>query len=97
MRVEVLRSNENDREEKYGIRLIHNGQCIELYARSVEVQDKWIGKLRRFCIMNTYSMQYMNIKLIGEGSFAKVTQLSPKLADEFYSLLIIGFLGKEKA
>ncbi len=73
MRVEALHNSENEKDDRFGIRFIHNRQYMELYARSFEVQDKWMGKLKQFCVLNTYSLQYMNIKLIGEGSFAKVT------------------------
>ena len=74
MRIEAIHSNENDKDEKFGIRFIQNRQYMELFARSIEVQDKWIGKLKQFCILNTFAMHYINLKLIGEGSFAKVSQ-----------------------
>lgn len=72
MRVEVIKSSENEKDEKFGIRFIHNRQYMELYARSLEVREKWMGKLKQFCTLNNYSEQYTNVKLVGQGSFAKV-------------------------
>ena len=72
MRLEVINSTENEKDDKFGIKFVHNRQSMELYARSKEVQEKWLGRLRQFCILSTYADQYANVKLIGEGSFAKV-------------------------
>lgn len=72
MRLEIISNSDNEKEDKFGIRLIHNRKFIELYARSQDIQEKWVGKLKQFCTLATYSQQYVNIKLIGEGSFAKV-------------------------
>lgn len=72
MRLEIITNSESEKDGKFGIRLIHNRKSMELYARSQEIQEKWIGKLKQFCTLVTYSLQYINIKLIGEGSFAKV-------------------------
>jgi len=75
MRLEIINSSENEKDDKFGIRFVRNGQSMELYARSKEVQEKWVGRLKQFCILSTYSEQYTNIKLIGEGTFAKVLSL----------------------
>lgn len=72
MRMEIIKNSENEKDEKHGIKLIQNEKSMELYARSQEVQEKWIEKLKQFCILTTYDTQYENVKLIGEGSFAKV-------------------------
>ena len=75
MRVQVINSTENENDEKFGIRFIHNQQFIELYARSLELREEWMEKLKRFCTLINYDEQYTNLKLIGQGSFAKVTIL----------------------
>lgn len=77
MRLEKISNPENERDEKFGIRLVHNRKHIELYARSGDVQDKWFSKLKQFCILTEYTANYSNIKMIGEGSFAKVAFLTP--------------------
>eukprot|EP00331_Platyophrya_macrostoma_P013682 CAMPEP_0176415868 /NCGR_PEP_ID=MMETSP0127-20121128/6037_1 /TAXON_ID=938130 /ORGANISM="Platyophrya macrostoma, Strain WH" /LENGTH=596 /DNA_ID=CAMNT_0017795895 /DNA_START=34 /DNA_END=1824 /DNA_ORIENTATION=- len=79
MRVEVIKSSENEKDEKFGIRFIHNRQYMELYARSLEVREKWMGKLKQFCTLNNYADQYTNIKLVGQGSFAKVYMVKNKI------------------
>jgi hypothetical protein len=73
MHVEVIKSSENEKDEKFGIKFTHNRQYMELYARSLEVREKWMGKLKQFCTLNSYEEQYTNVKLIGQGSFAKVS------------------------
>lgn len=72
MRLEKIINKENEKDEKFGIRLIHNRKYIELYARSSEVQDKWLSKLKQYCILTDYASNYSETKMIGEGSFAKV-------------------------
>ena len=72
MRLEVISNTENEKEEKFGIKLIQNRQYMELYSRAQDVHEKWIEKLKQFCILTTYETQYEHVKLIGEGSFAKV-------------------------
>lgn len=71
MRLEKIH-DDNEKEAKYGIRLIHNNEFCEMYARSKEVQEKWISELTRFCVLTCYSSSYVNIKAIGKGSFARV-------------------------
>lgn len=71
--MEKLRNSENEKDEKFGIRLIHNRKSMELYARSADVQDKWIAKLKQFCVQTDYNSHYTNVKMIGEGTFAKVS------------------------
>jgi hypothetical protein len=70
--VEQLKNSESEKDGKFGFRLIHNRKSLELYARSAEVLEKWMSKLKQFCIQTDYSSNYTNIKMIGEGSFAKV-------------------------
>ena len=67
-----LVSNENEKDEKYGIRLIHNGQYFELYARARDQYEKWATSLSCYCVLTTYSQDFVNAKVIGKGSFAKV-------------------------
>ena len=71
MRIEKI-ANEGDKEEKFGIRLIHNRQFCEMFARSQDFQEKWIVSLSKFCILTSYSSMFVNIKAIGKGSFARV-------------------------
>lgn len=71
MRAEKIH-NENEKDDKFGVRLIHNREYCELYARSQDVQEKWITALAKFCVFTSYSSSFVNIKAIGKGSFARV-------------------------
>jgi len=72
MRLEKIPTQIQGKDEKFGFRLTHNRQYTDFYVPSKEQQDKWILKLKQFCIMTNYSSNYINIKTIGKGSFAKV-------------------------
>ena len=74
MRVEIV-ANPNEKEDKYGIRFYQNAQSFDLYARAKDVQDDWISKLKEFCVFTDFSNNYTNIKVVGKGSFAKVSIL----------------------
>jgi len=65
-------SNEAEKDEKYGIRIIHNGRYYDLYARAKDQYDKWISALVGFCVLTSYGSNFINVKVIGKGSFAKV-------------------------
>lgn len=70
-RLELI-SNENEKDEKYGIRLTHNSHYCELYARSKELYDAWVTALSSVCVLTNYGASFINVKMIGKGSFAKV-------------------------
>ena len=72
---EEVADNQKETEAKYGIRLVHNQRYYELHTRTKELQEKWISCLAKFCVMTCYSSAFENIKIIGEGSFAKVSFL----------------------
>jgi len=69
---ENVTDKEKEKEERYGVRFIHNQQSFELYARAKDVRDKWIKALEKFCVLTRYSDSFVNIKAIGKGSFARV-------------------------
>jgi len=71
MRVEKV-SIDNEKDQIFGLRIIHNNSFCELFARSRDVQEKWIECLSRFCVLNCYASCFVNIKVIGKGSFARV-------------------------
>ncbi|RYE12488.1 MAG: DUF2748 domain-containing protein [Rickettsiales bacterium] len=62
----------NEKDQIFGLRIMHNNSCCELFARSRDVQEKWIECLSRFCVLNSYASSFVNIKVIGKGSFARV-------------------------
>jgi len=66
------KDKEKEKEERYRIRLTHNKQYFDLFARSKEIQEKWIHLLSKFCILTNYSSAFENIKAIGKGGFARV-------------------------
>jgi len=70
MRLQLFSNEEKD--EKYGIRLIHNGQHIELFARAKDLYERWVESFSSLCVLTTYSSDFVNAKVIGKGSFAKV-------------------------
>jgi len=75
MRIEKFSNNEKD--ERYGIRMMHNLLSCDLFARNKEQYEKWISVLSSFCILTSYSANFVNTKVIGKGSFARVNEVSP--------------------
>ncbi|KAM3137303.1 hypothetical protein pb186bvf_010673 [Paramecium bursaria] len=59
-------------DEKFPITLIQDGKKLVLHARCQESRDKWILYLKQTCILNVYRESYVNLKVLGKGTFAKV-------------------------
>jgi len=72
VRLETFTEEEGSKDEKFGIRLVHNSCYCDLYARTKELQETWISALSNFCVLNQYGLNFVNVKVIGKGSFAKV-------------------------
>lgn len=72
MRIEKI-ANENDKDEKYCIRIIQNFRYCDLYVRSKEQYGQWMTALSPYGVLSSYSNHFVNMKVIGKGSFAKVS------------------------
>jgi len=76
VKLEMINSEEEKEDKcKFGLRLSHNGQHSELFARTKDIYEKLIKHLSKFCVLSWYSKAYTDIKTIGKGSFAKVSSL----------------------
>jgi calcium-dependent protein kinase len=68
-RSEKAIANEKD---KYPLIFIANQKELVLHASSLDSYHKWVAALRQCCILNNYRQTFINLKVLGKGSFAKV-------------------------
>ncbi len=61
-----------DDKEKFFLIFMSKKKRFTLYALNEEEYKTWIQNLKKVCILTNYSDTYINIKMIGKGSFAKV-------------------------
>eukprot|EP00825_Cyclidium_porcatum_P047281 TRINITY_DN7654_c0_g1_i1.p1 TRINITY_DN7654_c0_g1~~TRINITY_DN7654_c0_g1_i1.p1 ORF type:complete len:590 (+),score=111.85 TRINITY_DN7654_c0_g1_i1:113-1882(+) len=59
-----------------------------LWAEDKDSYQEWIKRLKRCCILTEYSKMYANIKLLGQGNFAKVFQGKSKLTNDIFAVKI---------
>lgn len=80
MRIDKI-SNETEKDEKFGIRIIQNFRYCDLYSRTREYCTQWMSALSPYGVLSSYSIHFINMKVIGKGSFAKVG--SPSILKQF--------------
>lgn len=56
----------------FGVRIIKQRNYEDILAESEDVAKKWFNLLKRFCIMSQFGLTYENVKVLGQGNFAKV-------------------------
>jgi len=63
----------NSNNSNYGFSISKNGATYEFYASEKETIENWISALKNVCILTTFHEEYKALKMIGRGSFAKVS------------------------
>jgi serine/threonine protein kinase len=56
----------------YGIRIIKQKNYEDLLSESEATAKKWYNLLKRFCVLSQFGLTYENVKVLGQGNFAKV-------------------------
>lgn len=69
----------------YGIRIIKHRNYEDLLSESEITAKKWYNLLRRFCILSQFGMTYENVKVLGQGNFAKVFLVKRKSDKELFA------------
>jgi len=69
---------------EFGFSLTHNQISCEFFSSSQQLILQWFDSLRDFCILKNYKEEFQQIKLFGEGNFAKVEFLI--LMKQVYSI-----------
>ena len=59
--------------KKYkGIRIIRHRNYEDLLSEDEETIDLWMSKFKTYCIMSQFGLFYENVRVLGQGNFAKV-------------------------
>lgn len=58
-----------------GFTVTKNGSSFDFYAPDNKVGSAWVDALKGVCVLLTFHDEYKAIKMIGRGSFAKVSQV----------------------
>jgi serine/threonine protein kinase len=57
---------------EHGFEVTKNGSSFEFYSPDKQTIDNWMMILRSFCVVSDFHEEFKAIKMIGQGSFAKV-------------------------
>lgn len=72
-RIKLIKHKEAFTGKEYsGIRIIRHRNYEDLLSDDDEVINVWMEKLKKYCIMSQFGMFYENVKVLGQGNFAKV-------------------------
>ena len=56
----------------FGFQLMKNNETLELFTNEKKIYTKWRALLVARCVLQSFHDDYLVIKMIGKGSFAKV-------------------------
>jgi len=59
-------------DKTYGFSVVKNGACFELYFADLWTFDDWFDALKAVCVKTSFHDEYKALKILGEGSFARV-------------------------
>ena len=65
-------TEESEQEERFGFRLIQAGIYQDFYTKTPDQLEEWLDKLSRVVILNDIEDDYIMIREIGSGNYAKV-------------------------
>ena len=65
-------TEENEKEERFGFRLVQGGIYQDFYTITPEILEGWLDKLSRIVILNDLEDDFAILKEIGSGNYAKV-------------------------
>ena len=69
----------------YGIRIIKNKNYEDLLTEDEAQAKKWFNHFKRFCILSQFGLAYENVKVLGQGNFAKVFLVKKKGDQQLYA------------
>ncbi len=70
---QINEDNRLDTEvENYQLILMYSKQYVCFYCQNEAKYEQWIKMLSKVCILMNYNEVYTNVKVIGNGTFAKV-------------------------
>jgi hypothetical protein len=69
----------------YGVRIIKQRNYEDILTESEEIAQKWFNLLKRYCILSQFGLTYDNVKVLGQGNFAKVFLVKRKTDEALFA------------
>lgn len=69
----------------YGIRIIKNKNYEDILSDNETLAKKWFDLFKRFCILSQFGLNYENVKVLGQGNFAKVFLVKRKSDQKLFA------------
>lgn len=69
----------------YGVRIIKGRNYEDVLSDREATAKKWYSFLKKFCIMSQFGMTYENVKVLGQGNFAKVFLVKRKADQQLFA------------
>lgn len=69
----------------FGIRIIKAKNYEDLLSEDEGLIQKWFEYFKRFCILSQFGMVYENVKVLGQGNFAKVFLVKRKTDGQLFA------------
>lgn len=69
----------------YGIRIIKNKNYEDLLTEDEAQAKRWFNHFKKFCILSQFGLAYENVKVLGQGNFAKVFLVKKKSDQQLYA------------
>jgi len=72
----------------HGIRIIKHRNYEDFLHQDKNVVKAWFECLKRYCLMSQFGLFYENVKVLGQGNFAKVFLVKKKSDNEQYAVKV---------
>jgi hypothetical protein len=68
-----------------GIRIIKGKNYEDILSENEPIAKKWFETLKRYCILSQFGIGYDNVKVLGQGNFAKVFLVKRKSDQKLFA------------
>lgn len=68
-----------------GVRIIKGRNYEDILSDSEPLAQKWHNLLKKFCVLSQFGMTYENVKVLGQGNFAKVFLVKRKVDQQLFA------------
>jgi calcium-dependent protein kinase len=75
-----------DASHSYGFSLTKNGNTYEFYTADEQTANDWVHTLKQVCVFTRFHDDYKALKMIGNGTFAKVYLAESKRTKKMYAV-----------
>lgn len=69
----------------FGVRIIKGRNYEDILSEREATATKWYNLLKKFCVLSQFGMTYENVKVLGQGNFAKVFLVKRKSDQQLFA------------